>query len=169
MADPPDRVVDPGREARVRTDLTRTAVAGERLLRGLGGHGDGAVALFLGRVREVNEGRSVVRLSYEAYREMAEAELERIAREAAAEHEVGEIVAVHRVGALEPGDVAVAIAVAAPHRGPCYAASRQVIEEIKARLPVWKKEEYADGSVEWVGAPGRREAPAAALDRGGAP
>lgn len=147
------------REVALRVALTRAPLEPEHLLRDLGSHGDGAVTLFLGRVREVNEGRPVVRLSYEAYREMAEAELGRIVREVAQAHEVGEIVALHRVGALELGEASVAIAVAAPHRAPCYAASRAVIEEIKERLPVWKKEEYADGTVAWVGAPGNLPGP----------
>ena len=125
---------------------------------------DGAALTFEGRVRDFNDGRAVVRLTYEAYREMAEGELQKICEEAAGRYEVAAIVAAHRTGRLELGEVSVSIAVAAPHRAACYEASRYVIEELKLRLPIWKHEEYADGTARWVGAlepaadtgPGRR-------------
>jgi molybdopterin synthase catalytic subunit len=82
---------------------------------------------------------------------MAEAECARIVAEAEARWPV-RIALEHRVGALEVGDVAVAIAVGAPHRDEAFAACRHVIEDVKRRVPIWKKEFYADGTVEWVGA-----------------
>lgn len=139
--------------ARIRVTITEEPLHGFAPFRGLGAPSDGAVLAFEGRVRETNEGRSVARLDYEAYREMAEAELRKICEEAAARHEVGGIVAAHRVGRLGIGEVSVAIGVAAPHRAACYEASRYVIEEVKARLPVWKREHYEDGTSTWVGAP----------------
>lgn len=155
---------DPSAAPRVRATISDRPLAPDSFLDSLGSSADGAVLLFLGRVREENEGRRVVELEYEAYREMAEAELLRIAREAAAEHRVGEIAVAHRVGTLDVGEVSVAIAVAAPHRADGYAASRAVIEEIKKRLPVWKRERYADGTEAWVGAEAYRQEGGAATD-----
>lgn len=135
----------------LRTWITDARLEPAELLTSLGSSADGAVVLFIGRVRERNEGRVVERLEYEAYREMAERELAAIARDAAEAHGVGALTAVHRVGTLAPGEPSVAIAVAAPHRKEAYAASRAVMESIKARLPVWKRERYADGEEAWVG------------------
>lgn len=136
---------------RIRTEIAAEPLQPSRLLEGLGTHEDGAVVLFIGRVRARNAGRRVAALAYEAYREMAERELEAIAREAAEAYGAGAIAAAHRVGELALGEPSVAIAVAAPHRAEAYAASRAVIEMIKERLPVWKRERYADGSEDWVG------------------
>ncbi|MFQ5677910.1 MAG: molybdenum cofactor biosynthesis protein MoaE [Gemmatimonadota bacterium] len=143
--------------AEVRTWITERRLEPEELVTKLGTRSDGAVLLFVGRVREMNAGRRVTRVGYEAYREMAEAELAAIVREVAEESPVGAIAAVHRVGVLTLGEVSVAVAVAAPHRDACYAASRAVIEAVKKRLPIWKREEYADGSVAWVGSEGIRQ------------
>lgn len=112
---------------------------------------DGAALLFLGVVRDENEGRSVARLEYEAFAPMAEAEMSRIAAEAAARWGTGAVSVVHRTGTLEIGEVSVAILVASPHRGDAYEASRYVIEELKKRLPIWKRESYVDGPSEWLG------------------
>lgn len=144
--------------AELRTRITEDPLDPADLLENLGDRRDGGLALFVGRVREVNEGRRVVRLRYEAYREMAEQELARIASEVAGRFEIGAIAAVHRVGVLAPGEASVAVAVAAPHRDAAYEASRAVVEAIKARLPVWKREAYADGTARWLGVP---EAPGA--------
>jgi molybdopterin synthase catalytic subunit len=110
----------------------------------------GAVLLFLGTVRDHNDGRPVHGVGYEAYEEMARAVLTTVAEEAASKLETGAVAVEHRVGELAVGDVSVAIAVAAPHRAPAYQASRYVIEEIKKRLPVWKHERYADGEARWL-------------------
>ena len=105
---------------------------------------------FVGTVREVNDGRPVQGIEYAAYEAMAERELEQIAREAAAQFGTVHIVVEHRLGSLALGEVSVAIAVAHPHRGAAYEASRFVIEELKRRVPIWKREDYADGTREWV-------------------
>lgn len=115
---------------------------------------DGAVLLFLGVVRNHNEGRDVDHLEYDAYVPMAEGTLDTIVREASERWDTGGIHVVHRFGRLEIGEVSVAIAVAAPHRGDAYAASRYVIEELKKRVPIWKKEGYLTGETEWLGAGG---------------
>jgi molybdopterin synthase catalytic subunit len=110
----------------------------------------GAISIFVGTVREVNEGRSVSGIEYSAYKSMASAELERILDEAEARFGVSALVVEHRIGLLGLGDVSVAIAAAHPHRAPALDCTRFVIEEIKKRVPIWKKEHYADGTREWV-------------------
>jgi molybdopterin synthase catalytic subunit len=111
----------------------------------------GAVVSFVGLVRDHHGGRRVARLEYSAYGPMAEAECARIVAEAESRWPV-RIALEHRVGALEIGDAAVAVAAGAAHRDEAFAACRYLIEEVKRRVPIWKKEFYADGSVEWVGA-----------------
>ncbi len=110
---------------------------------------DGAVVTFSGIVRDHHQGRAVESLRYETYREMAESKLRLICEEVADRFEVGDIAVVHRVGQLAVGDIAVAIAVAAPHRDPAFRASREIIERLKREVPIWKRERYADGDAEW--------------------
>jgi molybdopterin synthase catalytic subunit len=110
----------------------------------------GAVSLFVGTVREVNEGRSVSAIEYSAYKSMAVAELDRILDEAEAQFGVSALIVEHRIGLLGLGDVSVAIVAAHPHRAPALDCTRYVIEEIKKRVPIWKKEHYTDGTREWV-------------------
>ena len=124
--------------------------------------GDGAALLFVGRVRDHNDGRDVGHLEYRAYVPMAEKVLEEIVREAEARWEVGEMAVVHRVGRLEIGEAAVAILVGAAHRGDAYEASRYVIEELKKRVPIWKREGYVEGDSEWL--PGSAPAVAEGAD-----
>ena len=111
--------------------------------------GDGGLALFVGVVRNHNDGRQVDRLEYEAYGPMAETEMARIAAELGQAHPEAQVTFLHRVGALGIGDVAVAVAAAAPHRSEAFAACRAGIEAIKARVPIWKREFGPSGSV-WV-------------------
>ena len=111
---------------------------------------DGAALLFWGVVRNENDGRAVAELEYHAYEAMAEREILRIADEARARWGTGDVRVFHRVGLLQVGEASIAIAVAAPHRGEAYEASRYVIEQIKRRVPVWKREGYTEGEREWV-------------------
>ena len=111
---------------------------------------NGASILFVGTVREVNDGRAVQGIEYAAYETMAAHELERIVGEAAKRFATEHIVVEHRLGVLAVGEASVVIAVAHPHRGAAYDASRYVIEELKRRVPIWKREAYADGTREWV-------------------
>lgn len=133
-----------------RSRVTRDPIDPAALLARAAAPSDGAVLLFLGVVRDHNEGREVGHLEYEAYAPMAERVLDEIVREAQGRWETGEISAVHRIGRLEIGEASVAIAVASPHRGDAYAASRYVIEELKKRVPIWKKEGYLEGDSEWL-------------------
>jgi molybdopterin synthase catalytic subunit len=110
----------------------------------------GGVASFLGTVRDHHGGRPVLRLDYSAYVPMAEAEIGRIVAEAELRWDVG-VAVQHRLGRLEIGDTAVAVAAASAHRDDACVACRYVIEELKRRVPIWKKEYFADGTVSWVG------------------
>lgn len=115
---------------------------------------NGANILFVGTVRDINDGSPVTALDYSAYTDMAETELAAIVLEASERWSTPDIVVEHRIGSLGLGDASVAIAVAHPHRGEAYEASRYIIEELKRRLPVWKREHYVDGRSEWVNAAG---------------
>jgi molybdopterin synthase catalytic subunit len=119
---------------------------------------NGAAILFLGTVRNVNDGRAVTGIDYEAYLPMAERELAAIVSEAAARFHTSDIVVEHRIGHLELTEASVAIAVAHPHRASAYDTSRFLIEELKRRVPIWKREEYEDGTREWVGLEREQEA-----------
>lgn len=132
-------------------EVTRDELDGADLLRRLGSQSDGAVLMFEGRVRDHNSGREVVALHYDAYREMADDVLRDIASEALQISGASSIGVRHRVGSLAPPCVSLVVGVAAAHRRPAYEASSYVIEELKRRLPLWKREEYADGSSRWLG------------------
>jgi molybdopterin synthase catalytic subunit len=112
--------------------------------------GAGAVCVFLGMVRDRSEGRPVDKLEYEAYPTMAVAEMGRIAAEIQAEIAGVRLAVVHRTGTLRVGDVAVVCAASAPHRGEAYRACRALIDRVKARVPIWKREHGPDGAY-WVG------------------
>ncbi|HVX06229.1 MAG TPA: molybdenum cofactor biosynthesis protein MoaE [Rhodanobacteraceae bacterium] len=120
------------------------------LQHGLEAHGAGAVVCFEGRVRNRNEGRAVSGLSYQAYVELAEAEGLRIIEEACGRFQVERISCVHRVGDLALGDVAVWVGVSAAHRAAAFDACRFVIDQVKARVPIWKREHYLEGASEWL-------------------
>lgn len=110
----------------------------------------GGIVCFVGVVRNHQDGRPVERLEYTAYAAMAEAELDRIVTETQSRWPVS-ICLRHRIGRLTIGDTAVAIVVAAAHREAAFAACRFAIEEVKRRVPIWKREFFQDGTVEWVG------------------
>ena len=119
---------------------------------------DGAVCVFLGVVRNENGGRPVRHLEYEAYEEMALPLMEQIAAETRRRWAVTDVRIVHRLGRLEIGEASVAVAVTAPHRGPAFEACRHAIDTLKATVPIWKKEFYADGAV-WLEGPGAPPSP----------
>lgn len=113
-------------------------------------HDCGAVVTFLGTVREMTAGKQTVALDYEAYPAMAEKKLAEIEQETRARWPVGDMMIVHRLGHLELGDISVAMAVSCPHRHQAFEACRHAIDRLKEIVPVWKKENWADGSTEWV-------------------
>jgi molybdopterin synthase catalytic subunit len=135
----------------IRTGIVDEVIDPARVVSGFPDPGDGACLLFLGVVRDHNEGREVVKLEYEVYREMAEQTLAEIAREAGERFGTDRITLVHRVGELLVGEIATAIAVSTPHRAEAYQASRFIIEELKSRLPIWKREHYREGDAAWTG------------------
>jgi molybdopterin synthase catalytic subunit len=109
----------------------------------------GAIALFVGTVRDHDHGRAVAELSYSAHPSGAE-QLRLVAEKVAARYPVRALAAVHRTGDLEIGDVAVVVAAAADHRDEAFKACRALIEDLKANVPVWKKQLFAEGESEWV-------------------
>lgn len=115
----------------------------------------GAIATFLGTVREVNDGRSVTGIDYEAYEPMAHREMNAIAREVTEQFPGVRVSVVHRLGTLTVGDVSVAIACAHARRAPAADAMRVVIEQLKVRVPIWKREHYTDGAWTWVDPSGK--------------
>lgn len=120
------------------------------LLQRVSDDGVGAVTLFLGTVRNVNDGRAVTGIDYEAYGAMALSELQAIAHDAVTSIPGLRLAVEHRVGTLVLGDVSVAIAAGHAHRAQALDASRAVIEAIKKRVPIWKREHYAEGDWNWV-------------------
>ena len=139
----------------IYVDVTESPIDERDLRARVGDASDGAVLLFLGTVRDHNDGRPVERLHYDTSRDMALRELRAIADAAAARAGTDRIAVVHRTGTLEIGEVSLAVAVSSPHRAEAFDAARWIIEEIKARVPVWKKEHYADAKPEWLKGAGR--------------
>jgi molybdopterin synthase catalytic subunit len=112
----------------------------------------GAVSLFVGVVRDHDHGEEVAGLDYSSHPSAAD-ELARVCREVASRHTVAKVAAVHRSGRLEVGDRAVVAAVSAPHRAQAIEACRDLIDTLKATVPIWKHQEFTDGTDEWVGLP----------------
>jgi len=110
----------------------------------------GAIATFQGTVRRQSRGRQVIALEYEAYAGMAEGVMDEIAEAVKTRYELCKVAIAHRTGRCEVGEVSVAIAVSAPHRRDALSACRDVIDELKERVPLWKKEQY-EGGEEWIG------------------
>lgn len=118
--------------------------------RQLTGKACGGYVQFEGWVRDLNEGQQVLRLEYEVYEPLAITEGNRIIAEAVERFGALRAAAIHRSGLLELTDIAVVVGVASPHRGEAFEACRHIIDELKTRLPIWKKEYYASGEAQWV-------------------
>lgn len=131
-------------------ELTQTEIDPSRQSSNLSDPGAGAFATFEGRVRDNNEGKDVTALSYEAYDKLALTEAQKILQEARDRFGILKAQAIHRTGDLKIGDIAVWVGVSSPHRKEAFAACQYIIDEIKHRLPIWKKETYKDGTYEWV-------------------
>ena len=110
----------------------------------------GAVVLFLGTTRELTNGRRTVALDYEAYDTMARQKLAELEAEARGRWPVIECIVVHRLGRVPPAEASVAIAVSTPHRADAFAAGQWLIDSLKHDVPIWKREQWADGATEWV-------------------
>nr|WP_247746679.1 molybdenum cofactor biosynthesis protein MoaE [Streptomyces oryzae] len=129
------------REAPLSVDEVFTAV---------GDDAAGGTALFVGTVRNHDGGTDVARLGYSSH-PSAQAELRRVAEKVVADHPVRALAAVHRVGDLEVGDLAVVVAVSCPHRAEAFDACRKLIDDLKHEVPIWKHQTFSDGTEEWVG------------------
>jgi molybdopterin synthase catalytic subunit len=138
----------------LRFRLSSVPIDGAALRAALENSAAGACVMFEGVVRDHNDGRSVLRLEYEAYPALALREGEAILREAGERFNILGASCVHRAGALEIGGMAVWVGVVAAHRGEAFDACRYIIDTVKQRVPIWKREFYADGTVEWVGCAG---------------
>lgn len=135
--------------------LTRDPIALDRLQAEVASPERGGTCLFLGTVRNGPAEHGVRAIEYSAYEEMVEAEFARLLADARARWPEARIALCHRVGRIPVGDASIAIAAAAPHRAQAFEACRYVIEEVKRRIPVWKKELRSDGSEVWVDPSGR--------------
>ncbi len=130
--------------------LTDEPIDLNELLAHVSDPGAGAISTFIGATRNHNEGRSIISLDYEAYPGMAERELTRLGEEAAGKWDITRMAIVHRLGNVPIGEASVMIAVSAPHRDDAFKACRYAIDELKRRVPIWKKEIYQGGEV-WIG------------------
>jgi molybdopterin converting factor subunit 1 len=129
--------------------LVREPIVPEQLLQNFHASSDGAIATFAGTVRDNTRGRPTVALEYEAYEAMALRQMQALAEQACREHGVRRALLVHRLGRLQVGEISVFIAAASAHRAQAFAACRWLIDTLKATVPIWKKEIFADGEV-WV-------------------
>ena len=130
--------------------LTHTLIDYQALTESVRSTQSGAVVLFLGTVREMTEGRRTVTLEYEGYPQMAEAKLAELESQVRSRWPIDQVAIIHRLGHLELGDISVAIAVSCPHRKQAFEAGQFLIDELKVSVPIWKKENWDDGTTEWV-------------------
>jgi molybdopterin synthase catalytic subunit len=133
-------------------DLRETPLDVAEVLAALDDDASGGLTLFVGRVRDHDGGKGVTGLEYSAH-PTALAVLRTVCEKVASEHDVHGVAAVHRVGTLAIGDIAVVVATVSSHRGDAFAASRALIDTLKDEVPIWKHQLFADGSEEWVGSP----------------
>jgi molybdopterin synthase catalytic subunit len=143
---------------RRRADVRPEALSVDEAVALVSRPGAGGIALFLGVVRDTNAGRAVTKLEYEVYGSMAVAEMDRICTEIEGEIDGVRLAVLHRSGALDVGEVAVDCAASAPHRGEAFRACRLLIDRVKERAPIWKREHGPDGPY-WVGWEDARCAP----------
>jgi molybdopterin synthase catalytic subunit len=133
-------------------DLRSSALDVGEVMASLDDDASGGLTLFVGRVRDHDHGLDVRGLEYSAHPTALDA-LRRVCGEVAEEYDVQAVAAVHRVGRLAVGDIAVIVATASAHRGTAFEASRALIDTLKSEVPIWKHEIFADGTEEWVGTP----------------
>jgi molybdopterin synthase catalytic subunit len=133
-----------------RVDVRSAALSVDEAIAMVARPGAGGIAIFLGVVRDTNDGRAVHTLEYEAYGSMAVAEMDRIREGIEAEIDGARVAALHRVGALAVGEIAVVCAASAPHRREAFSACRLMIDRLKERVPIWKREHGPEGPY-WVG------------------
>ncbi len=131
-------------------ELTHSAIDHAGIVERVRSNLAGAVVLFLGTVRELTDGKRTTALEYEAYPEMALRQLDQLVDQAATKWPLIKAAVIHRLGHLELGDIAVAVAVSTPHRRESFEAGQWIMDRIKEVVPIWKKENWSDGTSEWV-------------------
>ncbi|MFD9098779.1 molybdenum cofactor biosynthesis protein MoaE [Streptomyces collinus] len=131
--------------------VRETALSVDEVFRAVGDDAAGGIALFVGTVRSHDGGADVDALGYSCH-PSAEDEMRRVAEKVVAEYPVRALAAVHRVGDLKVGDLAVVVAVSCPHRAEAFEACRRLIDDVKHEVPIWKHQTFSDGTEEWVGA-----------------
>ncbi len=134
----------------MKFSVSQTAIDVEAAKKRVADNSCGALVVFEGWIRDHNEGQAVERLEYEVYKPVAEKEGARIIDEAIEKFQVSHALCIHREGLLELSEVAVIVCVSSSHRGEAFDACRYIIDNIKTRLPIWKKEHYVSGISEWV-------------------
>jgi molybdopterin synthase catalytic subunit len=133
-------------------DLRETPLDVGEVVDALGDDASGGLTLFVGRVRDHDGGKGVTGLDYSAHPSALD-KLHEVCEQVASAYDVHGVAAVHRVGTLAIGDVAVVVATTSAHRGTSFDASRELIDTLKAQVPIWKHQRFSDGSEEWVGSP----------------
>ncbi len=131
----------------MRVEILDTVLPTAEVMEQIKAGSDGAVCVFDGIVRNNTRGRQTLYLDYEAFREMAQAQMEGLAAEAVTRFEVREVALLHRLGRLQVGETSVLIVVASAHRGAAFEACRWLIDTLKKQVPIWKKETFVDGAV----------------------
>jgi len=143
----------PGGPGHIRLlELRERPLSVDEVLTAVLGPGIGGTALFIGSVRDVDDDRDVTELGYTAHPSAGDV-LRSVAENVAARHPGVLLAAVHRTGDLQIGDLAVIVAAGAAHRADAFAAARALIDDVKAKVPIWKHQRFADGTTQWVGAP----------------
>ena len=131
-------------------ELTQDTIDTDAVLESVASTKAGAVVLFLGTTREFTAGRQTASLDYESYGEMAQRKMAELEAEARQRWSLIEVTLVHRLGHVGLGEASVAIAVSSPHRGDAFTAGQWLIDTLKEIVPIWKKENWSDGTSEWV-------------------
>ena len=131
-------------------ELTRKPIDSSAVLEAVYDVNAGAAVLFVGTVREITGDAVTASLQYDAYESMAVAQMQKLADQAKQRWGLKHAAIVHRIGHLELGDIAVAVAVSSAHRGPSFEAGQWLVDTLKQNVPIWKQEHYANGKVEWV-------------------
>lgn len=135
---------------KIQISISKTPIDHAALTESVRSNLCGSVVLFLGTVREITEGKKTSSLEYEAYHEMAIAELHRLVEAAIQKWSIEKITIIHRIGHLDLGEIAIGIALSTPHRKEGFEAAQSLMSQIKETVPIWKKENWADGSTDWV-------------------
>ena len=133
----------------ITAQVTESIITEEALAAQVKSEIAGAVVTFSGDVRNHDQGKAVTSLNYEVH-PSAQSVIERIVNEVVAKHDVVNVAVAHRFGAIAIGESAFVVAVASAHRGPAFACCNELVERVKAELPIWKYQEFADGTTEWV-------------------